>query len=166
MFYYVHFSCCHGEGPECGWGPCQVVTRADKGPSTLQASCPGQEVGGGGRCGRWARQPAGSSQVSSRSWQVGRVALHWAAGAGHEQAVRLLLEHGAAVDDEDAVRDPSWRRVCVCVSVCLSVPFPEPSLAQGILQSYSRPWLSRLRPGGAAKRIFLSFLTSGQDCSC
>ncbi|XP_032965207.1 ankyrin repeat and death domain-containing protein 1A isoform X10 [Rhinolophus ferrumequinum] len=32
---------------------------------------------------------------------VGRVALHWAAGAGHEQAVRLLLEHGAAVDDED-----------------------------------------------------------------
>nr|KAF6485571.1 hypothetical protein HJG63_010724 [Rousettus aegyptiacus] len=33
---------------------------------------------------------------------VGRVALHWAAGAGHEQAVRLLLEHEAAVDDEDA----------------------------------------------------------------
>ncbi|XP_011948156.1 PREDICTED: ankyrin repeat and death domain-containing protein 1A isoform X2 [Cercocebus atys] len=34
---------------------------------------------------------------------VGRVALHWAAGAGHEQAVRLLLEHQAAVDEEDAV---------------------------------------------------------------
>ncbi|XP_057625042.1 ankyrin repeat and death domain-containing protein 1A isoform X3 [Chionomys nivalis] len=33
---------------------------------------------------------------------VGRVALHWAAGAGHEQAVRLLLEHGAAVDDADS----------------------------------------------------------------
>nr|XP_051678290.1 ankyrin repeat and death domain-containing protein 1A isoform X1 [Oryctolagus cuniculus] len=33
---------------------------------------------------------------------AGRVALHWAAGAGHEQAVRLLLEHEAAVDDEDA----------------------------------------------------------------
>ncbi|XP_033612029.1 ankyrin repeat and death domain-containing protein 1A isoform X4 [Fukomys damarensis] len=33
---------------------------------------------------------------------VGRVALHWAASAGHEQAVRLLLEHGAAVDDADA----------------------------------------------------------------
>ncbi|XP_042639209.1 ankyrin repeat and death domain-containing protein 1A [Orycteropus afer afer] len=33
---------------------------------------------------------------------VGRVALHWATGAGHEQAVRLLLEHEAAVDDEDA----------------------------------------------------------------
>lgn len=39
-------------------------------------------------------------------WQVDRVALHWAAGAGHEQAVRLLLEHEAAVDDKDAVRDP------------------------------------------------------------
>uniref|UniRef100_A0A2K5RNJ3 Ankyrin repeat and death domain containing 1A n=1 Tax=Cebus imitator TaxID=2715852 RepID=A0A2K5RNJ3_CEBIM len=34
---------------------------------------------------------------------VGRVALHWAAGSGHEQAVRLLLEHEAAVDEEDAV---------------------------------------------------------------
>lgn len=45
------------------------------------------------------------------SWQVGRVALHWAAGAGHEQAVRLLLEHGAAVDDVDSV---GW---CVCVCV-------------------------------------------------
>ncbi|XP_059228239.1 ankyrin repeat and death domain-containing protein 1A isoform X3 [Mustela nigripes] len=33
---------------------------------------------------------------------VGRVALHWAAGAGHEPAVRLLPEHKAAVDDEDA----------------------------------------------------------------
>ncbi|XP_032336841.1 LOW QUALITY PROTEIN: ankyrin repeat and death domain-containing protein 1A [Camelus ferus] len=37
---------------------------------------------------------------------VGRVALHWAAGAGHEQAVRLLLEHKAAVDDEDVVGLP------------------------------------------------------------
>ncbi|XP_006831912.1 PREDICTED: ankyrin repeat and death domain-containing protein 1A [Chrysochloris asiatica] len=37
---------------------------------------------------------------------VGRVALHWATGAGHEQAVRLLLEHEAAVDDEDVVRAP------------------------------------------------------------
>ncbi|XP_040499046.1 ankyrin repeat and death domain-containing protein 1A [Ursus maritimus] len=33
---------------------------------------------------------------------VGRVALHWAVGAGHEPAVRLLLEHEVAVDDEDA----------------------------------------------------------------
>ncbi|XP_040825221.1 ankyrin repeat and death domain-containing protein 1A-like [Ochotona curzoniae] len=32
---------------------------------------------------------------------VGRVALHWAAGTGHEQAVRLLLEHEALVDDAD-----------------------------------------------------------------
>ncbi|KAM5241982.1 ankyrin repeat and death domain-containing protein 1A isoform 3-T3 [Hipposideros larvatus] len=38
--------------------------------------------------------------IRSRN-HVGRVALHWAAGAGHEQAVRLLLEHGAAVDDAD-----------------------------------------------------------------
>eukprot|EP00069_Balaena_mysticetus_P001439 bmy_15377T0 len=52
---------------------------------------------------------------------VGRVALQRAAGAGHEQAVRLLLEHEAAVDDEDAVRVPSRRHVCVCMSVFLSV---------------------------------------------
>lgn len=37
------------------------------------------------------------------SRQEGRVALHWAAGAGHEQAVRLLLDRAAAVDDEDSV---------------------------------------------------------------
>lgn len=49
------------------------------------------------------------------------MALHWAAGAGHEQAVRLLLEHEAAVDDEDAVRDPKEAWLCVYVSlyVCL-----------------------------------------------
>ncbi|KAG2471229.1 AND1A protein, partial [Polypterus senegalus] len=34
--------------------------------------------------------------------EIGRTALHWAAGAGHEQALRLLLEHGAAIDDEDS----------------------------------------------------------------
>ena len=50
-------------------------------------------------------------------WQVGRVALHWAAGAGHEQAVRLLLERGAAVDDVDSV----GRGMCVCVCVCVCV---------------------------------------------
>ncbi|XP_070809913.1 ankyrin repeat and death domain-containing protein 1A [Pituophis catenifer annectens] len=33
---------------------------------------------------------------------VDRTALHWAAGAGHEQAVRLLLEHEAGVNDEDS----------------------------------------------------------------
>ncbi|MBN3318764.1 AKD1A protein, partial [Atractosteus spatula] len=32
---------------------------------------------------------------------IDRKALHWAAGAGHEQALRLLLQHDAAVDDED-----------------------------------------------------------------
>ena len=52
---------------------------------------------------------------------MGRAAQHRAAGAGHEQAVRLLLEHEAAVDDEDAVRVPSRRHVCVCMSVFLSV---------------------------------------------
>ncbi|XP_028608217.1 ankyrin repeat and death domain-containing protein 1A [Grammomys surdaster] len=46
---------------------------------------------------------------------VGRVALHGAAGAGHEQAVRLLLEHGAAVDDVDSVGR------CVCVCVCFGM---------------------------------------------
>ncbi|KAM8972847.1 ankyrin repeat and death domain-containing protein 1A isoform 1-T1 [Pelodytes ibericus] len=34
---------------------------------------------------------------------VDRTALHWAAGAGHEQAVRLLLEHDVPVDEEDNV---------------------------------------------------------------
>ncbi|XP_031811234.1 ankyrin repeat and death domain-containing protein 1A isoform X1 [Sarcophilus harrisii] len=32
---------------------------------------------------------------------VGRLALHWASGAGHEQAVRLLLEYEVSVDDKD-----------------------------------------------------------------
>ncbi|KAF3830607.1 hypothetical protein GH733_004426 [Mirounga leonina] len=41
---------------------------------------------------------------------VGRVALHWAAGAGHEPAVQLLLEHEVAVDDEDAGWGRSYRR--------------------------------------------------------
>lgn len=35
--------------------------------------------------------------------------------------MRLFLEYGVVVDDEDAVRDFSWRRVCVCVFVCLFV---------------------------------------------
>ncbi|XP_064312160.1 ankyrin repeat and death domain-containing protein 1A isoform X3 [Phalacrocorax carbo] len=33
-----------------------------------------------------------------------RTALHWAAGAGNVDAVRLLLDHGVPVDDEDSVR--------------------------------------------------------------
>lgn len=51
------------------------------------------------------------------------MALHWAAGAGHEQAVRLLLEHEAAVDEEDAVGALTEARLCVrvCLSVCLRV---------------------------------------------
>lgn len=79
---------------------------------TRQTSCPGWKVTDG--------KPASVSQVSSPSWQVGRVALHWATGTGREQVARLLLEHGAAVDDQDVVQDASWRRVCVCMSVCLS----------------------------------------------
>ncbi|XP_027621872.1 ankyrin repeat and death domain-containing protein 1A [Tupaia chinensis] len=50
---------------------------------------------------------------------VGRVALHWAAGAGHEPAVRLLLEHGAAVDDEDAVWALLGARVCFGMNALL-----------------------------------------------
>lgn len=33
-----------------------------------------------------------------------RKALHWAAGAGSEQALRLLLDHDMDVDDMDNVR--------------------------------------------------------------
>lgn len=33
-----------------------------------------------------------------------RKALHWAAGAGSEQALRLLLDHDMDVDDMDSVR--------------------------------------------------------------
>lgn len=87
-----------------------------------QLSCSWRDGGGGGK---WGTGQAGSwcLKLSCPSRQVGRVALHWAAGAGHEPAVRLLLEHKAAVDDEDAVWDPHARApVPVCVSVCLCVP--------------------------------------------
>nr|XP_006012598.1 PREDICTED: ankyrin repeat and death domain-containing protein 1A [Latimeria chalumnae] len=33
---------------------------------------------------------------------IDRTALHWAAGAGHEQAVKLLLDHDSPIDDEDS----------------------------------------------------------------
>lgn len=36
--------------------------------------------------------------------QMERKALHWAAGAGSEQALRLLLDHDMDVDDMDSVR--------------------------------------------------------------
>uniref|UniRef100_A0A2K6FVW8 Ankyrin repeat and death domain containing 1A n=1 Tax=Propithecus coquereli TaxID=379532 RepID=A0A2K6FVW8_PROCO len=50
---------------------------------------------------------------------VGRVALHWAAGAGHEQAVRLLLEHEAAVDEEDVVWPLAEARLCFGMNALL-----------------------------------------------
>ncbi|XP_008071307.2 ankyrin repeat and death domain-containing protein 1A [Carlito syrichta] len=49
---------------------------------------------------------------------VGRAALHWAAGAGHELAVRLLLEHEAAVDAQDAV-GPSQGHICFGMNALL-----------------------------------------------
>lgn len=76
------------------------------------------------------------------------MALHWAAGAGHEQAVRLLLEHEAAVDDEDAVWAPSRRHVCLCMSVhaCLSTCLSQggadhPGTRSGSLSQVSLPRL-------------------------
>ncbi|XP_037689633.1 ankyrin repeat and death domain-containing protein 1A isoform X11 [Choloepus didactylus] len=59
------------------------------------------EAARGNNIGRMKELITRRVNVQARN-HVGRVALHWAAGAGHEQAVRLLLEHEAAVDDEDA----------------------------------------------------------------
>lgn len=39
--------------------------------------------------------------------QVGRKALHWAAGMGNEQALRLLLDHDTELDSEDVVGVPA-----------------------------------------------------------
>ncbi|KAG8510294.1 Ankyrin repeat and death domain-containing protein 1A [Galemys pyrenaicus] len=71
--------------------------------------------------GRMKELIARRANVRARN-HVGRVALHWAAGAGHEQAVRLLLEHEAAVDEQDVV-GTSWKHVCVCVRVCVCMSF-------------------------------------------
>ncbi|XP_037689624.1 ankyrin repeat and death domain-containing protein 1A isoform X3 [Choloepus didactylus] len=60
------------------------------------------EAARGNNIGRMKELITRRVNVQARN-HVGRVALHWAAGAGHEQAVRLLLEHEAAVDDEDAI---------------------------------------------------------------
>lgn len=43
------------------------------------------------------------AELASLFLQIDRTALHWAAGAGHEQALRMLLEHDAGVEDEDSV---------------------------------------------------------------
>lgn len=42
--------------------------------------------------------------LSFLPFQTDRTALHWAAGAGNVDAVRLLLDHDVPVDDEDSVR--------------------------------------------------------------
>ncbi|XP_023568350.1 ankyrin repeat and death domain-containing protein 1A isoform X4 [Octodon degus] len=60
-----------------------------------------QEAARRGQVGRMKELIARKVNVRAKN-HVGRVALHWAAGAGHEQAVQLLLEHGAAMDDADA----------------------------------------------------------------
>lgn len=70
------------------------------------------------------------------------MALHWAAGAGHEQAVRLLLEHEAAVDDVDVVRGP-YGEACLRVHVCMSASGKE----RGI-RAHSGSMSQLLLPGG------------------
>ncbi|XP_074222432.1 ankyrin repeat and death domain-containing protein 1A isoform X4 [Camelus bactrianus] len=99
-FYCVHFSCCgvEEEGARVGLGLQPAGHRSQQRPfhPADQLSWPGGREGWEvGQAASWCHT------VSPPSYQVGRVALHWAAGAGHEQAVRLLLEHKAAVDDED-----------------------------------------------------------------
>lgn len=46
-----------------------------------------------------------------------RKALHWAAGAGSEQALRLLLDHDMDVDDMDSVRV----KLCILSERCQTV---------------------------------------------
>uniref|UniRef100_A0A452RQK7 Uncharacterized protein n=1 Tax=Ursus americanus TaxID=9643 RepID=A0A452RQK7_URSAM len=87
-------------GPEWGWSPACLSPEPAKAllpcrPAVLQLERQGGGEGAG-QAGSWCLEPFSPSQ------QVGRVALHWAVGAGHEPAVRLLLEHEVAVDDEDA----------------------------------------------------------------
>lgn len=113
-------------GPEWGWSPACLSPEPAKAllpcrPAVLQLERQGGGEGAG-QAGSWCLEPFSPSQ------QVGRVALHWAVGAGHEPAVRLLLEHEVAVDDEDAVWDPSYRRLCASVPVCMSVCLPVPVL--------------------------------------
>ena len=115
------------KGPEWGWGPALLsLEPAEALPPCRPAELQLRKWEG---VGRWARQAAGASQLFSPSWQVGRAALHWAAGAGHEQAVRLLLEHEVAVDDEDAVGDPSFGLIFPNdpeIIFSASLPLPSP----------------------------------------
>lgn len=46
--------------------------------------------------------------------QVDRKALHWAAGAGNEDALRLLLEHDTELDDADSVCMKTTSCMCCC----------------------------------------------------
>lgn len=59
-----------------------------------------------GGCTHCIHQPSLplSFPASVLPFQVERTALHWAAGAGSVDAVRLLLEHDVPVDDEDSVQ--------------------------------------------------------------
>lgn len=119
-FYCVHFSCCgvEEEGARVGLGLQPAGHRSQQRPfhPADQLSWPGGREGWEvGQAASWCHT------VSPPSYQVGRVALHWAAGAGHEQAVRLLLEHKAAVDDEDVVGLPPHPTAMeACLSACLS----------------------------------------------
>lgn len=49
-----------------------------------------------------------------------RTALHWAAGAGNVDAVRLLLDHDVPVDDEDSVqrRPLHVLQMCSVLGLC------------------------------------------------
>jgi ankyrin repeat protein len=50
-------------------------------------------------------------QSTERPWMFGATALHWACAAGHLDVVKLLLDHGAAVDPPRHVRDEQARLV-------------------------------------------------------
>ena len=48
-------------------------------------------------------------------------ALHNAAGNGHLEVARLLIERGAKLEAVNNVSNITCTSVCLCVSVCLSV---------------------------------------------
>ncbi|XP_013768754.1 ankyrin repeat and death domain-containing protein 1A [Pundamilia nyererei] len=49
--------------------------------------------------------------------KVGRKALHWAAGAGNEQALRLLLEHDMDINETDSMWIKTAAHTCSCYSL-------------------------------------------------